>query len=280
MMIPVLLLALCSAVFAGAPAPAAGAAPSFKKVVIVVLENTDFQDALVQPFMSELAKKGALLKDFHAITHPSQPNYIALTAGDTHRVTDNSNVTLDVPHIGTLLEKAGKTWKVYAEGYPGGCYLGRQRGAYVRKHVPFLSYKDVQKDPVRCARIVDESSFEGDVKGGRLADYSLFIPDNNNSGHDTGVDFADKWLAKTFGPLLTSFPKEALLVITFDEDSNNGGDNKIYTVLYGGSAAPGAVSSDRLDLYSLLRTIEDALGLGTLGLRDASAPSIRGVWKP
>ncbi len=57
--------------------------PRFKRVVIVVLENTDFSKAISQPFLTDLANRGALLTQLAATTHPSQPNYIALIAGST-----------------------------------------------------------------------------------------------------------------------------------------------------------------------------------------------------
>lgn len=264
-----------------AAASAAEPKPAFNKVLIVVLENTDLADALAQPFMAELAKKGGLLKDYRAVRHPSQPNYIAMIAGSTHGVSSDRNHTLDQPHIGGLLDKAGKTWKAYAEDYPGNCFLGKSSGSYVRKHVPFLSFKDVQKDPAKCGRVVEASAFAADLKAGTLPDYAMYIPDMNNDGHDTGVSFADKWLAKTFGPVLKdpALPSDLLIVFTFDEDSTSGGDNTVYTVLYGAGVAPGSVSVVRTGHYSLLRTIEDALGLGTLGLEDAKADPISGVWK-
>jgi hypothetical protein len=57
--------------------------PHFQKVMIVVLENADLQEALKQPGFAEFARHGALLNRFYAETHPSQPNYIALISGDT-----------------------------------------------------------------------------------------------------------------------------------------------------------------------------------------------------
>ena len=79
-------------------------APSFKKVMIVVLENTDYADALAQPFLGNLAKRGALLTGFYAEPHPSLPNCIAMTAGTFTGVSSNRPVNLDVRHIGHLLE--------------------------------------------------------------------------------------------------------------------------------------------------------------------------------
>src|SRR5690242_11202492 len=64
---------------------------SINKVITVVLENTDFERAVNQPFMKRLAQEGALLNNYYAITHPSQPNYIALISGSIHGVDHNDN---------------------------------------------------------------------------------------------------------------------------------------------------------------------------------------------
>ena len=268
-----LLLAVASAAEALAPGP-------FQKVFIVVLENTAYENALAQPFLRDLAASGALLTNFFAETHPSFPNYVALTAGSTYGLTSNAAVTLDVSHVGDLLERAGRTWKAYAEGYPGGCFLGASAGAYVRKHVPFLSFENVQTNPARCQRIVDASALASDVENGTLPDYGLYIPDLNNDGHDTGVAFADAWLARTFGPWLQDprFTGGLLFVVTFDE-SSAATPNHVYTVLHGPGVVPGSTSAARYDHYSLLRTIEDTFGLGTLGEHDATASAIAGVWR-
>ncbi len=269
----------------GISAPAAisktAVPPSFKKVMIIVLENISYNEALAQNFLSNFAKQGALLSNLDAETHPSQGNYIAMTAGSTEGVLSDKPYNLNAKHVGDLLEAGSKTWKVYAQGYPGNCFLGAQSGNYVRKHVPFLSYINVQKDPRRCANIVDDSGFKSDIAGGRLPDFSLFIPDIKNDGHDTGVAYADKWLSSYVGPLMKdpAFMKDMLLVITFDEDDKSTTSNHIYTAVYGDSVTPGGVSNDSYSHYSLLRTIEDTLGLGTLGQNDASAAPITGVWR-
>ncbi|HYU26002.1 MAG TPA: alkaline phosphatase family protein, partial [Thermoanaerobaculia bacterium] len=118
--------------------PKAGMA-EVTRVFIVVLENEDAEAALLQPMMASLAARGALLRNYFAITHNSQPNYIALVAGNTFAV-QNDPVTLDVPHLGDLLEARGVSWKTYAEGYPGGCFLGVSAGAYMRRHNPLISF--------------------------------------------------------------------------------------------------------------------------------------------
>ena len=57
----------------------------FQRLFIVVLENTSYSDALRQPYLNELAARGALLQNLQAETHPSQGNYIALFSGSTRR---------------------------------------------------------------------------------------------------------------------------------------------------------------------------------------------------
>lgn len=260
---------------------AGNASPSFKKVMIIVLENISYNAAMSQNFLTSFAGQGALLSNFNAETHPSQGNYIALTAGSTAGVTSDKPYNLNVSHLGDLLEAKGRTWKVYAQAYPGNCYLGTQSGTYVRKHVPFLSYLNVQQNPQRCGNIVDDSGFSSDIAGGKLPDFSLFVPDIKNDGHDTGVAYASNWLNSYFAPLMKNpaFMKDMLLVITFDEDDKSTSTNHIYTALYGDSVTPGGVSNAAYTHYSLLRTIEDAFGLGTLNQNDSTASPITGVWR-
>jgi acid phosphatase len=101
-----------------------------------------------------------------------------------------------------------------------------------------------------------------------------------DDGHDTGVAFADRWFERVFGPLMKNpqFMRGMLLVVTFDESAGNA-DNHIYTALYGAGVEPGSASDADYDHYSVLRTIEDTLGTGTLRQKDASAHAITGVWK-
>ena len=285
-----MLKALASGLLLAAAAPAAraaeaeGAPPRFQKIVIVVLENASYQEAMAQTFLASFASSGAVLSQFYAEGHPSQPNYIALASGSTYGVRSDWNVTLDVRHIGDLLEARGKSWKVYAEGYPGGCFLKRKDGRYARKHVPLLSFKNVQDNPQRCARVVNASQFAADAAGGALPEFSLYIPDLRNDGHDTGAAFASRWLERwmgqTLGPSLKdpALAKGLVVAVTFDEDDGRG-PNRIYTALYGDGVRAGAVSTDRFDHYSLLRTVEDAFGLGTLGQNDDRARPITGVWR-
>jgi hypothetical protein len=276
---PVLAVVANKAAIASQP-PIVPGRPSFKRVFIIVLENTAAETALRQPYLKSLLRRGGYLNNFFAVSHPSQPNYIAMTSGSTQNVTDNAPVSLAVRHVGDLLEASNMSWRQYAGNFPGHCFLGERHGNYARKHAPFMSYRDVQNDSARCANAVDANRLDRDIADGNLADFSLYVPDMDDDGHDTGVGFADRWLRQAFDAKFRDprFMKDTLVVVTFDEDDGAHG-NHIYTLLLGDSVIPGSGTDVRYDFYNLLRTIEAGFDLETLGANDAKAEPIAGIWK-
>ncbi len=259
------------------------------RVFMVILENTDYATAVEQPYLAYLARHGALLANYHAIAHPSQPNYIALTAGSTYNVSSDDPITVNATHIGDLLDARNLSWRVYAENYPGGCFTGNQfgnpqTGQYLRKHTPFISYADVQSNTDRCnGAIVDANTLDADVYTGNLPRFSLYIPNSYNDGHQTSVRFADAWLKTRFDPFLSDprFISGTLFIVVFDEaeSSGTGTSNNVYCVLYGAGIKQGVTSYQSVDHYNLLRTIEDALHIGTTGQHDAAATSFTDIWR-
>src|SRR4051812_42977157 len=125
-----ILCTIGSATLATASSQPVIAQAHFKKVFIVVLENSDYDNALKQPYLSSLAKQGVLLTNFYAVSHPSQPNYLAMVSGSTFGVQSNKNIDLPVRHIGDLLDEKKLSWKVYAEQYPSDCFKGERSGKY------------------------------------------------------------------------------------------------------------------------------------------------------
>jgi acid phosphatase len=253
-----------------------------KHIVIVILENKNADDAKSQPFMGWLANDGAYLAQYYAITHPSQPNYIAMISGSTQSVTNDQNVALKAPHIGQFV-----TWKTYAEDYPeSGCHTEKQIGRYVRKHNPFISFADVA-DHEACRNIVPFPRFADDFKSGNLPQLSLLIPNLDDDAHDQPVRFADDWLTAKFKPLMAdpNLWSDTLLVVTFDEDEKKwifgGNGNRVYMALWGGAIMPHTVISDvSYDHYDLFKTIEEIFHVpSTLAAGDGAAHPIGGIWK-
>ncbi|MBC7419861.1 MAG: hypothetical protein H7328_03950 [Bdellovibrio sp.] len=255
-----------------------GSGKYFDRAIFVIFENTNYAAAIKQPFFKKLADKGAHFSNFSSTTHPSQGNYIALTSGSLNGVSGDGSININSKNIVDLLEAKSLTWKVYAEDYPGNCFTGSSKANYARKHNPFISYINIQKNPARCANIVNASQFEVDAKNGNLPNYVFYIPNLKSDGHDTGVAFADKWYDKTFSSYLNDakFMASTVLISTFDE-SGSGSKNQIYTSIIGPAVKP-AVISMALDIFSLLNLIEDNWNLGNLGKSDVSAIPIPKIW--
>lgn len=80
------LVTATATVCAAGQVQAAPRAPSYAHVVVVVEENHAASAVLgnkAAPFINSLAAGGALMTQSYAVAHPSQPNYLALFAGDT-----------------------------------------------------------------------------------------------------------------------------------------------------------------------------------------------------
>jgi hypothetical protein len=244
------------------------------------MENADYRDVIKDPNFRRLSQKGVNFTQFFGENHPSQPNYIAMIGGDTLGVDSNSNVNLKHQHLGDLLEEKGLDWKVYAEDFPGKCFLGTAKGAYARRHVPFLSFTNVQKNSSRCAKIMGTTTLLSDWKNNKLANFNLIIPNNKSNGHDTSISHAGKWLAETFESQLQvpNLMKDTLLIITFDEGSYKL-KNQIYTILIGPSVIEGTTNNDKHNHYSLLRMLEEEWALNSLNRNDLTASSILQIWR-
>lgn len=253
-------------------------AKPLRTAVLILFENTPMDRALKNPGFRALASEGAVLTNYSAITNPSQPNYIALMGGDTLGVYADNNVSLSQRNFADLLERKGLSWKVYAEGYPGRCALGASYGAYVRKHNPLISFTSIQSQPQRCANILPATSFASDLVAGNLPNFSHYVPDLNNSGHDSGVSGAGAWVNKFLLPWVrSSRGQEVTWFITFDE--GNFLNNQVLTLVIGDQVKVGAESAQEFNHYSLLRTLEDGFGVGNLGRQDATANPFSGIWK-
>lgn len=255
------------------PAPAGSTLPVPRRghVWVVVFENKDDGEIIGSknaPFFNELIAKGAVTEAYQGVAHPSQPNYLALVSGSTQGILDNEAHTVDAPTVFDQLEAAGLDWRVAAEDVPGGCFEGATAsggadgpGTYARKHEPAITFRSISSDPARCARIVDFSSFQADA-----APFQLVIPHLCHDMHDCGISDGDAWL-RSFLPRITdspAFQQDGLLVITFDEGIHGDDDNDVSTVVLGPGVKPGFVTSVPHSHYSLLRTVQEALGLPCL----------------
>jgi hypothetical protein len=258
----------------------------FDRVLLVLLENQDFDAVSRHPAMQALARRGAQLSQYRGTFHPSYSNYLALVGGRYFgaQADNQTDIDVGVPTIADLLEQKGLTWKQYAEGYPGSCYLGDQVAAarYARKHVPFLSFASVHRNPGRCANVVPASQFDPQT----LPNFGFYTPDLCDDGHDacmagkSNLDQAMDWLARFLAPMLSStqLMSRTLIIVAFDE-SRTYANNHTFALFLGGMVRQGFEATGCYDHYNVLRTVEDNFQLGNLGGEDANSSPIISVWK-
>ena len=156
---------------------------------VIVLENTNFDRASLTQYLGRtLRSKGRLLNNYHATTHPSQPNYISMVAGDLLGVNSNNDYNLEGDTIAHLLERKGITWKTYQERLPEPCWKGSyaDNNKYGRKHNPFISFTTIQNNPTMCNKIVNAHQLNADIASFSVPQYVFYTPDQDNDGHDTG----------------------------------------------------------------------------------------------
>lgn len=253
----------------------------FDRIVVINLENTDYGDAENQHYLKMLARQGVKLTNYHAVTHPSQPNYVTQVYGDSYNIKDDAITNIPGKSLVDLLEAKGVSWKSYQEQYPGQCFVEKYSSdhLYVRKHNPFMSMVSVNSNPKLCAKVVDEKQLDKDIASNTVPQLVYYTPNMNNDGHDTGLDYATDWLQKFLEPRRNNpkFTKNTLIFITFDEQEDYDGDNHVYAVMLGPVVESwrGRKDSQRYSHYSLLRTIEDNWNLGSLGRNDKSAVTFK-----
>jgi phosphatidylinositol-3-phosphatase len=274
------LLLVASALAACPSTRALGFTPELAHVVLIVFENKQEGQVIgsrAAPTFTALSRSYVRLTQYHAVTHPSLPNYLALTSGGTQGIrSDCTRCVVDARNLADTLDEAGRTWKTYAEGLPHPGYTGARAGRYVKKHVPFLYFRDVVSNPQRRANVVPLRQLAADLDSGALPDFALVVPDLCHSMHDCPVRTGDRWLHGLLPPLL-ELPGTVVFV-TFDEGAWGAAGNHVAALALGTAVRPATRIAQRTGHYGLLRTIEAAWGLPLLG-RSAAAKPIAGIWR-
>jgi len=242
-------------------------------IVVVMEENRGFAQIIGNkdaPYINALAKRGMLFTQSYGVTHPSQPNYLALFSGSTHGYTTNDcPLHLSGENLADALTAKGLSFASYAESLPAAGSLECYSGAYRRKHNPSTNWDGLE------ATIFPFSAFPQDYE--KLPTVALVVPDQSNDMHDGSIATGDAWLAKNIEPYAQwALAHNSLLIVTWDEDDSTG-DNRVATIMVGPMVKPGS-SAQRINHYDVLRTIEEMYGLPYLG-ESAQAKSIGGAWK-
>jgi phosphatidylinositol-3-phosphatase len=262
-----LLMASCGNPPSRRPSPARSeATPAGRPpIVLLVLENHEY-DAVVgsadAPYLNQtLIPSGRLFTDYRAVTHPSLPNYLAMTSGATQGKDGTDAITageIDADNIFHQLEVAGISWRVYQESMPETCFTGviagPSPGTYALKHDPAMAYRNIATMEL-CRKVVPYDS----LNPSHLPAFSFLTPNQCNDMHSCPVSSGDAWLRTEIPPLLQA---HARVLVTFDEGV--GSSQTVMTLEVGRGVIPGT-DDHRYDHYSLLAGLERHFGLAFLG---------------
>ncbi|KAF2436728.1 phosphoesterase-domain-containing protein [Tothia fuscella] len=300
-LISIILLATCTtaqntatgtAEVAAAAATAKSSSPvsyvkgkAFDRIAIIWLENTDYDKAVGDPNLEYLAKKGITLSNYNAVTHPSEPNYIAAIGGDYFGVNHDAFATIpsNISSVVDLLEDKGISWGEYQEdmpyaGFEGGGYQNQANGrnAYVRKHNPAVMYDSVARNAERLSRTKNLTHFYKDLEANTLPQWMFITPNMTSDGHDTSVTVAGTWTRTFLDPLFDNknFMNNTLVLITWDENHTYTQKNRVLGILVGDSIPAekaGSTDDTLYTHYSEISTVSANWDLHTLGRYDVGA---------
>jgi phosphatidylinositol-3-phosphatase len=261
---------------ASAPAPA-----SWDHVVWIVFENKSYRQIVGSsnaPYLNGLAAACGLATDYHAVAHPSLPNYIAMTSGSTQGITDDTGPAMHPLVAPSLFSQLGTGgWRALQESMPSNCHPYNS-GLYAVRHNPAAYFVGLNTD---CPGQDVPLGATPDVS----ARFTFVTPDLCDDMHSSTcatdipaeVSAGDAWLAKFLPPVLASPEYRAgstAIFITWDEDDNTAVQH-IPTLVVAPSVPPGTAASTTFDHYSLLRTTEEMLGITPYLGNAATAASMR-----
>ncbi len=276
-------------------APPAARVPRYQHVFLFYFENEDFGQIVGNtaqaPYLNSLLPHASLLADFFAEEHPSDGNYLALAGGSTFGVPlddpaeENPLYTIDARNISDLVDAAHETWKGYLQSAAGPCD-DTVHGYYWNDDLPMMYFADVREQPSYCAaHMVPLASLATDLqKASTTPNFAWVSPDDCFDMESCGIKAGDDFLKAELSLIMRSpawTRQRSLAIITFDEDAQDGQHpaQRVATIVLGSRGVrPGYVSPARYTHYSLLRTIEAALGLGTLTRNDLYAPPVNDIF--
>jgi hypothetical protein len=235
------------------------------------MENRSYSAVIgssAAPYVNGLARSCGVATNYHAISHPSLPNYLAMTSGSTHGVTDNRSPgqhRISGPSIFSQV-----TSRSLVESMPSPCALS-DSGGYLVHHNPQAYYTAGR---ARCKASDIALRTTPDIS----APFTFIKPNSLHDMHSSSTRTGDNWL-RSFIPRLLATPEyqsgNTAIFITWDEgQGKTTAGNQVPLIVIASSVPAGTRVPARLNHYSLLATTESMLGVGRLGAA-SSAASLR-----
>lgn len=249
--------------------------PKVTRLLVFVEENHSLsQMRSGMPYTFALAKRYGYATNYHALTHPSLPNYLAITGGQMYRVRDDRGPSAHPLTGRSVFGQArhhGKTARIYAESMPTRC-LTHDSGHYAVRHNPWTYFVHERTGCHAYDRRM--RAFAPDVAAGRLPRVGMVTPNTCHDAHDCSLGTADRWLKKQMTAVFAGPDWKSghlAVVVTADEDDRSHGNVVLTTLIH--SSQDHRVVNTRLSHYSLTRLYDEVAGLPWLH-RASTAPSM------
>jgi hypothetical protein len=238
-----------------------GGGSRYTHVVWIVMENHSYSQIIGSssaPYINSLAKTYGNAAEMYGESHPSLPNYIAMTSGGTQGITDDNGPSAHPLSVPSIFSQLGTGARSLEESMPSNCDKSSS-GNYAVRHNPEAYYINLNG---ACSA--------NDVPLGSTpnisAKFTFITPNLCDDMHNCSVATGDTWL-KGFVPKLLATSQytsgTTVIFLTWDEDNGSSG-NHIPTIVI--SPTTKAISSStKFTHYSMLRTTEEILGLPRIG---------------
>jgi len=233
----------------------------YSHVVWIMLENVGYSvvGSPSAPYLNQLASRCGLATNDDAVSHPSLPNYIALTSGSTQGITDDGEPSAHPLSSPSIFSELGSNWRVLAESMPSACDHVTT-GQYAARHNPAVYFTS---SAASCRRDDVPLKLPMNLSAG----FTMIVPNICDDMHSCPVANGDAWLRR-FVPLVLASAqyqsRSLVLFITFDENDSMA-SNQIPTLVIAPSTPRGERVAVPFTHYSLLKTTESLLHVGLLG---------------
>jgi phosphatidylinositol-3-phosphatase len=252
-------------------------------VILIIEENRSFSTVypVGMPWLSALGDAQGIATNYYSDEPGSMEDYLWLSSGSGEHVFGcagwGCSYTITSDNIFRELNRAGLSWKVYAESLPWAGFMGSSSGYYVKRHNPAAWYSDVVNSTTQQKKMVPFTQLAKDLAANVLPNYSIIIPNVMHDAHTGTMAMADAWLKQNLPMVLNSayfrIGGNGVMFITFD---NGDGDAQghVFTAVVGPNIIPKLKISLSFRHEDTLRTMMQILGLKTFPGASATAAAM------
>jgi len=235
---------------------------------IIPIENHGYDQTINNPnlpYLNRLAQQYAVCTSYQQRWHPSLPNYLVMTSGQTWGISDDSYhlVRSNGLDLFAQMTSSGVPWRAYAESMGRPCRT-TDTELYASRHNPAVYFDSVVNGGNCQQQVVDLSQLPSDLASNAVR-YAFITPNLQNDWHDGSAGQLDAWLSQWVPMIMQSpgYQRGGCIVIVADEDDSGSGRIPCVVISDRLVQAPFA-DSTQYDHRSLCAMAQDFLGIGRL----------------